>query len=83
MKTTIISIILIITCISFLNSCREHELENMEELQMKKESKMPTKMFMKSENDSLNITSSLEIVENKGEGDDPPPKDRGQWKLVQ
>lgn len=82
MKTTIISIISIITCLFSLQSCRDSEMENLEEIKIQKEEKIPTKFYMKTENDSLETTNNSVLNENIDQETDPPPKDRGQWKIV-
>jgi hypothetical protein len=81
MKTTIISIILIISCSSSLQSCIENDVEKQDELTTLNEKNVPTKIYMKTGNDSLHTKGYSDSTGGKIEETDPPPRDRGQWKI--
>lgn len=81
MKTTIISIILIITCSSSLQSCIENVVEKQGKLTPLNEKNVPTKVYMKTGNDSLQTKVYSDSTSGKIDETDPPPRDRGQWKI--
>ncbi|UIR57816.1 hypothetical protein LZQ00_08340 [Sphingobacterium sp. SRCM116780] len=80
MKKTIISVILTLTAICSLESCRESESGQMDELNIdiQKVEKQNKSMFIKSGIDSTSASGFSDYSND----DDPPPKDRGQWKAT-
>lgn len=79
MKKTIISLIISLTIFA-LQSCRENEIDQTYDMEIKKAEKIDKSAYMRTTNDS---TTTGHFSDGMGEEDlgDPPPKDRGQWKL--
>ncbi|WP_353151558.1 hypothetical protein [Chryseobacterium sp.] len=79
-KTTVISISIILFTLSALQSCRQDEMDLRPENNRLAQKENKQKLFLKTENDTLQTTANLQFDENGNEIKDPPPKDKDQWK---
>ncbi|EFK36068.1 MULTISPECIES: hypothetical protein [Chryseobacterium] len=79
-KTTVISISIILFILCTLQSCRQDEMEIVPEENSLAEKENQQKLYLKTENDTLQTTSNLSFDADGNEIKDPPPKDKDQWK---
>ncbi|OCA77125.1 hypothetical protein BBI01_01285 [Chryseobacterium artocarpi] len=78
-KSTIISLVMILTSIGTLSSCREDEMDQMEKTQPPLIEKNNKNMSMRNIQDTLTVSTNSNANDNETSQEDPPPKDRGQW----
>lgn len=81
-KSTVISISVILFALHSLQSCRQDEMDMMPENNTLASKKYQQKIYHKTEKDSIQTTSEFSSDDSEFEIDDPPPKDKDQWKLV-
>ncbi|WP_394678734.1 hypothetical protein [uncultured Sphingobacterium sp.] len=79
-KTTVISISIILFSLCTLQSCRQDEMEIVPEKNSLAQKENQQKLYLKTENDTLQTTSNLSFDADGNEIKDPPPKDKDQWK---
>ncbi|WP_333621043.1 hypothetical protein [Sphingobacterium multivorum] len=79
-KTTVISISIILFTLCALQSCRQDEMDIVPESSSLAEKENQQKLYLKTENDTLQTTSNLSFDVDGNEIKDPPPKDKDQWK---
>ncbi|WP_241282645.1 hypothetical protein [Chryseobacterium timonianum] len=79
-KTTVISISIILFTLCGLQSCRQDEMDLVPESNSLVEKENQQKLYLKTENDTLQTTSNLSFDVDGNEIKDPPPKDKDQWK---
>ncbi|WP_312336265.1 hypothetical protein [Sphingobacterium sp.] len=79
-KTTVISISIILFTLCALQSCRQDEMDIVPESNSLAEKENQQKLYLKTENDTLQTTSNLSFDVDGNEIKDPPPKDKDQWK---
>lgn len=79
-KTTVISISIILFTLCALQSCRQDEMDLVPESNSLVEKENQQKLYLKTENDTLQTTSNLSFDVDGNEIKDPPPKDKDQWK---
>ncbi|WON94339.1 hypothetical protein [Sphingobacterium sp. UGAL515B_05] len=79
-KTTVISILIILFTLCALQSCRQDEMDLVPESNSLVEKENQQKLYLKTENDTLQTTSNLSFDVDGNEIKDPPPKDKDQWK---
>ncbi len=72
-------IILLSVCV--LQSCRQDEMDITPEHHHLVEKTSRQRLYLKTENDTMNATSNFTFDENGNEIVDPPPKDKDQWKF--
>lgn len=79
-KTTVISISIILFTLCALQSCRQDEMDIVPESNSLAEKENQQKLYLKTENDTLQTASNLSFDVDGNEIKDPPPKDKDQWK---
>ncbi|MDQ1805023.1 hypothetical protein RAH57_13570 [Chryseobacterium sp. CKR4-1] len=79
-KTTVISISIILFTLCALQSCRQDEMQIVPEGNRLAEKENQQKLYLKTENDTLQTTSNLSFDVDGNEIKDPPQKDKDQWK---
>ncbi|WP_123868082.1 hypothetical protein [Chryseobacterium lactis] len=79
-KTTVISISIILFTLCTLQSCRQDEMDIVPESKSLAEKENQQKLYLKTENDTLQTASNLSFDVDGNEIKDPPPKDKDQWK---
>ncbi len=79
-KTTVISISIILFTLCALQSCRQDEMDIVPESKSLAEKENQQKLYLKTENDTLQTASNLSFDVDGNEIKDPPPKDKDQWK---
>ncbi|WP_426477518.1 hypothetical protein ACP3T3_20205 [Chryseobacterium sp. CBSDS_008] len=79
-KTTVISISVVLITLCILQSCRQDEMDVAPERNSVVEKEIQQNLYLKTEKDTLQISSNTYLDENGNEIKDPPPKDKDQWK---
>lgn len=80
MKKTIISLSLI-TTILVVQSCRENDLYHEEIIETQLDEQVNKMETLKTESDSSFVAGTPTGIDDEITPTDPPPKDKGQWKL--